>query len=153
MLCFAFLQLPTYFNIYMCGWYGVYSSDLLTFCSCSSRGQHPEAAGVQERRPRGSGLRQEAETEGETVPGGRGTMKTNTQTTASSKNIQFVLMICTKKQKTTKSTQKETLVLDELQSMTLPRPSQWSWTRSHLHLNLTFTCRLLPDVCSNQCKR
>ena len=76
-----------------------------------SRGQHPEVTGVPERRARCAGLREEAQTERETVQGGDSTV-TNTQTTSSSKNIQFVLMICTKNKE--KSTQKETLVLDEL---------------------------------------
>lgn len=76
-----------------------------------SRGQHSEVAGVQKGRARDSGFCEEAKTERETIPG-RDAGVINTQTISSSKNIQFVLMICTKNKE--KSTRKETLVSDEL---------------------------------------
>lgn len=62
------------------------------------RRQHSEAAGVEERRARDPGFCEEAETARETVPGSHADT-VNTQTRSSSKNIQFVLMISTKKQK------------------------------------------------------
>lgn len=58
-------------------------------------GQHPEAAGVQKRRARGSGFREEATPTGETVPGGPPTMR---WTRFPPKIYNFVLMISTKRQ-------------------------------------------------------
>lgn len=122
-----------------------------------SRGQHFEVTGVPERGAGGTGLCEEAKTERETVPGGDSTVTKHTQTIPSSKNIQFVLMICTKKQKN--STRKETLVLDELcvdsmLSMGLPETITviMNTFTPAFEPHTPFSC-LLPDALSNQCKR
>lgn len=126
-----------------------------------SRRQHSEAAGVEERRARDPGFCEEAETARETVPGSHADT-VNTQTRSSSKNIQFVLMISTKKQKQnlrlklligTLRWGRRACGQDAEHGFTKKTKTNhhWSWTRWHLHLQLP-CIRLLFDVAFDQCK-